>query len=67
LFWSFETGDPPEGWGVRRTNFEHLKIVSDFDIRTHSFGNISLKSKFWNFGHKKTPTFSKGRGFFFAW
>jgi hypothetical protein len=32
-FLSFETGDPPAGWGVRRTNLENLRIVSDFDIR----------------------------------
>jgi hypothetical protein len=37
MFWSFETGDPLAGWGVRRTNFENLKIVSDLDIRISDF------------------------------
>ena len=32
---TFETGDPPEGWGVRRTNFE---FVSDFGFRISDFG-----------------------------
>jgi len=36
-FLSFETGDPLEGWGVRRTNLVHLNIVSDFDIRISNF------------------------------
>ena len=26
MFGSFETGDPPGGWGVRRTNFSHSNL-----------------------------------------
>jgi hypothetical protein len=41
-FLSFETGDPPAGWGVRRTNLENLRIVSDLvwlDTRIYSMEN----------------------------
>jgi len=34
----FETGDPPAGWGVRRTNFEFVScfvlVISDFITST---------------------------------
>jgi len=35
----FEAGDPPAGWGVRRTNFE---FVSDFDIRISDLRSCSM-------------------------
>jgi hypothetical protein len=35
VFWSFETGGPPAGWGVRRTNFGNSNMfrISIFGFR----------------------------------